>query len=323
MTEITTFFGNTISKIYNKIEKYLQKMPVWFHLLILLVIIFVLVNVYRTYTPVKEGFIDQKEKFVVKKGINLFDDFYVNIYDELFYRELVNQYEVGTIENITKPTSESNFLIIGSNTGHVANQIHKQGSKVIGLDESKSMVKYAKEEYPEINFVQGTPMKSMTFNQQQFTHVVCLNLTFYYYKDKSTLLQNIFNWLRPGGFFVVQLVDKNKFDPVVPAAKPFIMVNPQSFADKRITESNVVFNNFDYKSDFQIFPNDVVQFQEIFKDTTSSEKKTRQNIHKLWIPSKQSVVKQCKEAGFITYAQVDLMMAQMEYQYLYVFQKPE
>ena len=77
--------------------------------------------------------------------------------------------------------------------------------------------------------------------------------SFYYYKDKSTLLQNVYNWLKPGGFFVVQLVDKNKFDPVVPAGKPFVMVNPQSFAEKRITTSNVIFNNFEYKSTSKYF----------------------------------------------------------------------
>ena len=322
MTELG-IVGNKIVKIYNKLERSLHKMPIWFHLLLLLIIVFILVNVYNSYTPVKEGFIDQKEKFVVKKGINLYDDFYVNIYDELFYRELVNQYEVGSIENITNPTSESNILVIGSGTGHVVNEFHKQGYKVVGLDESQAMVKYAKEEYPELNFVQGTPMKSIAFDQQQFTHIVCLNMNYYYYKDKTALLQNIFSWLRPGGFFIVQLVDKNKFDPIVPAAKPFIMVNPQSFADKRITESNVVFNNFDYKSDFQVYPNDMVQFQEIFKDTTPGSKKTRQNVHKMWIPPKQTIINQCKETGFITFAQVDLLMAQLEYQYLYVFQKPE
>ena len=166
-------------------------------------------------------------------------------------------------------------------------------------------------------------MKAMIFDKDQFTHILCLNMNFYYYKDKTAFLQNVYNWLMPGGYFVVQIVDKNKFDPVVPAAKPFIMVNPQSFTDKRITTSNVVFNNFNYKSDFQIFPNDVVQFSEIFKDTTSpGSKKTRQNIHKMWIPSRQSIINMAKETGFITYAQVDLMMAQMEYQYLYVFQKP-
>jgi len=318
------FLYTPIIKVYHKIERYLRRMPVWFHLLILLVFIYILVSIYKAHTPVKEGFVEQKETFLVKKGINLFDDFYVNIHDELFYRELVNQYEVGSIENITQPTSESNMLIIGSGTGHAASEFHKQGVKVIGLDESKSMVKYAKEEYPEINFIQGSPMKSMAFEPQQFTHITCLNMTFYYYKDKTVLLQNVFNWLKPGGFFVVQLVDKNKFDPVVPAGKPFIMVNPQSVAEKRITTSSVIFNNFEYKADFQVFPNDVVQFQEIFKEKSSSgSKKTRQNIHKMWIPSKQAVVKQCKEAGFINFAQVDLLMAQMEYQYLYVFQKPE
>jgi len=320
--ELNSFYSPFI-KIYIRLERFLHKMPVWVHLLIVLILVFILVNIYKSHTPVKEGFIDQKESFVVKKGINLFDDFYVNIYDELFYKEIVNQYEVGSIENITKPTSESNILIIGSGTGHVANEFHKQGSKVIGLDESQAMVKYAKEEYPEINFIQGSPLKAMTFEQKQFTHIDCLNMNYYYYKDKTAFLQNVFNWLRPGGFFIVQLVDKNKFDPVVPAAKPFIMVNPQSFAEKRITTSNVVFNNFDYKADFQIFPNDVVQFQEIFKDTTPGSKKTRQNIHKMWIPSKQTVINQCKEVGFITYAQVDLLMAQMEHQYLYIFQKPE
>jgi SAM-dependent methyltransferase len=318
------FLYNPIIKVYNKIERYLRKMPVWFHLLLLLICVFILLNIYRTHTPIKEGFVEQKEKFVVKKGVNLFDDFYVNIHDELFYRELVNQYEVGSIENITQPTSESNMLIIGSGTGHVAGEFHKQGIKVIGMDESQSMVKYAKEEYPEIKFIQGSPMKPMAFESQQFTHITCLNMNYYYFKDKTTLLQNVFNWLKPGGFFIVQLVDKNQFDPVVPAAKPFVMVNPQSFAKKRITTSSVIFNNFEYKSDFQIFPNDVVHFQEIFKDKDSSgSKKIRQNIHKMWIPSKQAAINQCKEAGFINYAEVDLLMAQMEYQYLYVFQKPE
>lgn len=314
-----------ITKLYNKMERSLKRMPIWFHLLIVLALIFILVCIRKSFQPTREGFIvDQKESFVVKKGIDLFDDFYVNIYDELFFKEIANQYEVGSIQNITKPTTESRILVIGSGTGHVANEFAKEGIKVIGLDESSSMVKYAKDEYPALNFMKGSPMKAMIFDKDQFTHILCLNMNFYYYKDKTVFLQNVYNWLRPGGYFVVQIVDKNKFDPVVPAAKPFIMVNPQSFSDKRITTSSVIFNNFNYKSDFQIFPNDVVQFSEIFKDTTTpGSKKTRQNIHKMWIPSRQSVINMAKETGFINYAQVDLMMAQMEYQYLYVFQKPE
>lgn len=312
-----------LTKIYTRLERNLKRMPIWFHLLILLAILYILIHIYNDMQPRREGFIDQSDKFIVKKGVDLYDDFYVNIYDELFFREVVNQYEVGSIQNITKPTTESNILLIGSGTGHIAEEFRKDNIKIMGIDESQSMVKYAQKEYPSIPFKVANPLKSITFNANTFTHILCLNLNYYQYKNKYQFLQNVYNWLRPGGYFVVQLVDKNKFDPVVPAAKPFIMVNPQSFADKRITTSSVVFNNFNYKSDFQVFPNDFVQFREIFKDTTPGSSKVRENIHKLWIPPKQKVIQECKEIGFIAYAEVDLLMAQMEYQYLYVFQKPE
>ena len=309
--------------IYNRMHRTFTKMPVWFHLLVLLAIIFILVNIYKQVKPKQEGFINQTDKFVVKKGINLYDDFYVNIYDELFFKDIVNKYEVGSIQNITKPTSESNILVIGSGTGHIANDLYKEDLQVIGIDESSAMVNYAKNKYPSIQFKVTDPLKAMTFNSEQFTHITCLNLNIYKYKNKTEFIQNIYSWLKPGGFFVVQLVDKNKFDPVVPAAKPFVLVNPQSFAKNRITSSEVVFNNFNYKSDFQTFPNDFVQFREIFKDTSDGSSKVRENVHKMWIPPKQKVISECKEAGFIAYAEVDLLMAQMEYQYLYVFQKPE
>ena len=196
-----SFGFNKVERIYKRLDRCLRKLPVWFHLLLLLAILFILVTIYKSNTPVREGFIEQRENFVVKNGFNVFDDFYVSIYDELFYRELSNQYEVGSIENIVKPTSESNMLVLGSGTGHIANEFHKQGVQVTGLDESQAMVKYAKDSYPELKFIQGTPMKSMAFQPEQFTQIVCLNMNYYYYKDKISLLQNVYNWLKPGGFF--------------------------------------------------------------------------------------------------------------------------
>lgn len=309
--------------IYNRMNKSFTKMPVWFHLLVLLAIIFILVNIYNQVKPTQEGFINQQDKFVVKKGINLYDDFYVNIYDDLFFKDIINKCEVGSIQNITKPTPSSNILVIGSGTGHIANELHNEELQVIGIDESPVMVKYAKNKYPSIKFKVANPLNAMIFNSETFTHITCLNLNIYKYKNRTELIQNIYNWLQPGGYFIVHLVDKNKFDPVVPAAKPFVLINPQSVAKNRINSSEVIFNNFKYKSNFQIFPNDFVQFREIFKDTSNGSGKVRENIHNMWIPSKQKVISECKEAGFIAHIEVDLMVAQMEYQYLYIFQKPE
>lgn len=312
-----------LQNFYKRMERTLKKSSIFANLLIILALLFILICIYKGFQPKREGFINQKEKFTVKKGIDMYDDFYVNIYDQLFFKEISNQYEVGSIQNITKPTSESIMLVIGSGTGHIVEDFKKQNIKAIGLEESKNMIKYAKTEYPNLKFVQGTPLTAMLFTSDHFTHIISLNMNFYAIKDKKTYLQNVYNWLKPGGYFVLKVVDKNKFDPVIPAAKPFIMVNPQSFAENRITTSNVIFNNFNYKADFQIFPNDFVQFLEIFKDTTPGSNKTRQNIHKMWIPTRQKVLNLCKETGFITYAEVDLLMGQMEYQYLYIFIKPE
>jgi SAM-dependent methyltransferase len=313
---------NSLIKFFKKIENKVAKMSVWLQFLIVLAIMFVLIEMYKTLMPKREGFIDQKNDYVIKKGINLYDDFYVNIYDELFYKDVVNTYEVGSIENITKPTSESKILVIGNSTGNIANQFQKKDMNVTSLQQSSQMVKYSKQKYPRVNFKLGDPEKSILYERDNFTHILCLNMDVYYFKNKMTLFQNIYDWLMPGGYFVVQLVDKNKFDPIIPSAKPFVMVNPQSFSKKRITTSAVTFNNFGYTGDFQIFPNDVVQFREIFKDTTPGSKKVRENIHKMWIPSRLSMVNQLKEVGFVVLAQVDLLFTQKEYQYLYMFQKP-
>ncbi len=307
---------------YTRIEKKLKKMPIWFHILLVLAIIFILVGIYKEFETPKEGFTDQKDGYVVKKGFNLYDDFYVNVYDQLFYRDIVSQFQVGNVQNETDTNSNSNILLIGSGTGHVADLISRQDLKVTGIDQSKAMVKYAKEEYPNVKFKHINPMKAIAFQPNTFSHILIFNMNYYYYKDKRQLLQNIYSWLKPGGYFVVQLVNKNKFDPVVPAAKPFVMVNPQSYSKKRITTSSVVFNNFDYKADYQVYPNDFVQFREIFKDKGVGSKKVRENVHKLWVPQKKVVIDQIKEAGFIVESEIDLLLAQLEYQYLYIFKKP-
>ena len=84
----------------------------------------------------------------------------------------------GSIMNITKPTTESNILVIGSGTGHIANEFHKDDIKVTGIDESAAMVNYAKKEYPKVQFKVADPLKAMIFNQEQFTHILCLKFEF-------------------------------------------------------------------------------------------------------------------------------------------------
>ena len=48
---------------------------------------------------IKEGFI-QREKYVLKQGNEIYDDFYCSIYDQLVYDNVKNDFEVGEIKKI-------------------------------------------------------------------------------------------------------------------------------------------------------------------------------------------------------------------------------
>ena len=57
--------------------------------------------------------------------------------------------------------------------------------------------------------------------------------TMYYVKNKIQLIKNCYNWLRPGGYFIVHLVNREMFDPIINAGDPLTMVSAQKYAKKR------------------------------------------------------------------------------------------
>lgn len=303
----------------NSLKKHMKNMTIYSWILILLLVL-LCISVYRSAVNKKEG-MTQKERFVSKKGDAVYDTFYSGIYDDLFFKKFSTQYEIGTIINETSPTQESKILDIGSNTGNVVGLLHNRGyENTIGLDKSESMIEVSREKYPDSKFKVGDAAKSMLFDRGSFTHIMLLNLSFYHFKDQRGLLQNCFDWLVPGGYLIINLVNKNKFNPLPPATNPLFLVSPQRFAKKRITKGKAVFNNFDYESNFSVFPNDVVMFQEIFKDTTTGN--VRQNELGLYMPDRKAVLSMATQIGYNVLGLFDLVKGQKEYQYLYILYKP-
>ena len=179
----------------------------------------------------------------------IYDSFYSNIYDDLYYKGFSTNYEVGSIVNQTSPTEESKILEIGSRTGNVLGLLKSKGfNNMTGIDVSQSIIEVAKDKYPTIDFQVGDPQRSMLFDQGSFTHILLLNLSFYHFKNQRGVLQNCYDWLIPGGYLVINLVNKDRFNPLPPATNPLYLVSPQRFAKKRITKGTAVFNNFNYES---------------------------------------------------------------------------
>ena len=270
----------------------------------------------------KEGFIDSPVKFTFATGEKVYDDFYANIYDQLVYSDVKNQYEIGEIVNKTKPTSESIILDIGSASGHHVAALAKKGLNVQGLDNSAAMIAKAKLMYPQYNFKLGDALNAQQFQPHSFTHILCLYFTIYYMPNKEKFFQNCFEWLKGGGYLVVHLVDRAMFDPIIPPANPLFLLSPQRYAENRITHSNVTFDDFKYNSNFELNESDnSAKFIERFKNKKTG-KVFRKQEHQMYMESEEDILKMAQECGFIIQGKSDLIKSGYEYNHLYILMKP-
>jgi SAM-dependent methyltransferase len=182
------------------------------------------------------------------------------------------------------------------------------------------MIKKAKENYPNLNFQVADVLNRDAFQNNMFTHILCLYFTIYYIEDKNQFFNNAMDWLKPGGYLIVHLVDRYKFDPILPPGNPLLIVSPQKYAKERITKTKVNFNEFIYNSNFKLNEtSDVAIFDEKFKFNNG---KVRKQEHILYMNNISDIINMAQDAGFLIHAKIDLMKVAYEYQYLYVFLKP-
>ena len=310
-----------IVKSIRKLFKNFKKLSIWFRLSIIFLVVLITFVTANRYYPRKEGF-NQKRKFIMKKGINVYDDFYADIYNDLLYDANKNNYEIGEIIKTSKLTKKSLILDIGSGTGQHVAEFNDKGFDAVGLDLSPSMVNQSKRKYPHFKFKLGNALESMLYPPNSFTHITCFYFTIYYIKNKQQFLNNCYEWLKPGGRLIIHLVNRKQFNPILNNADPINFVSVQKYSKKRITNSLIKFNDFQYKGDFKIDePNDKATFEEIFKNDET--KQIRQNIHELYFPKQQTILNMAKEVGFIVQGKIDMIPVQYEYQYLYILKKPE
>lgn len=311
-------FNNSIKSLTNIYKNMTNFGKILLFITVLLIII-VFFKYINSDLLNKEGY-EQNKRFLFKTGDDIYDDFYVSIYDYLVYNNLKDDYETMTIINKTTPTSESVILDIGSGTGHHVAKLSENNLNVVGIDISPSMIKKAKENYPQYKFSIGNALNKYEFPHNTFTHILCLYFTIYYFKEKRRFFDNCMDWLMPGGFLIVHLVDREKFDPILPPGNPLYIVSPQKYAKERITKTKINFNKFVYNSNFNLDQeNDIAKFEEKFK---FEDGKVRKQEQVLYMESASDILNISQQCGFILHGKVDLVKCAYEHQYLYIFLKP-
>lgn len=305
----------SITNVYNKMSNF-GKILLFIILLLILIMFFKSIKV-PNQSGFKEGF-EQQDTFIYKKGPEIYDDFYASIYDYLVHNNIKTDYEVGQILKSTNPSTRSVVLDIGCGTGHHVAKLNSKNLEVIGIDISPSMIKQAMEKYPTHKFIIGDALNESQFAPSTFTHILCLYFTIYYFEDKRRFFDNCMEWLMPGGYLVIHLVDRERFDPILPPGNPLYIVSPQKYAKKRITTTKVTFNDFTYHSNFNLNDN-IATFDEKFKFNNG---KTRKQEQVLYMDDTEVILTIAQQCGFTFHSKIDLVRCAYEYQYLYVFVKP-
>lgn len=304
--------------------QYYNKLSNWGKILLFSIIFIVVISLLNNIMPQKprvEGF-TQKEEFTTKTDVSgIYDDFYANIYDYLVYNEVKNEYEIGEIVSKTHITQDSRVLDVGSGTGrHVGEMITQHNISAEGIDISPQMVAKSKENYPTATFKLGDIMDKSVYHPGQFTHIMCLYFTIYYMKDKALFFRNCLTLLKPGGYLIIHLANRDKFDPILPPGNPLVAISPQRYAKERITTTKIKFNDFQYDSRFEVDkPTNSATFVEKFKSDIDGHVRT--NEHSFYMETQDAILKQAQNEGFILDSKIDLLKVAYEYQYLYILVK--
>jgi ubiquinone/menaquinone biosynthesis C-methylase UbiE len=291
-----------------------------FYILVGLSIIALVYHIYKISTPKVEGFA-QIEKFVLKQENKSYDDFYAKIYDSIHLPESRVEKELVQILNTTSANENSVFLDVGCGTGCATNELVKSDHTVFGVDKSSAMVNAAKSKYGDkLPVKQGDVCEPMLYDPKTFSHILCLYFTIYEIQDKPVFFTNCRYWLKNGGQLILHLVDKKKFNTVVPAGNPALVDNPQKYVKDRITKTNIDFGDFKYQAKYDIPETcNNAEFCETFTDLATQNK--RQNNRTLYMEEASDIIKMAQRCGFSLQGRIDMgTVVNDEYQYLYILE---
>jgi ubiquinone/menaquinone biosynthesis C-methylase UbiE len=264
--------------------------------LLFCVIILLGIWLYRKKTRPIEGF-QQSERFLMKSDQESYDGFYSEIYDSLMLPEERSKYEVGELIKTLQPDARySRLLEVGSGTGAFINEWKSRGFVVSGIDASEAMVAKSKSKFPSINVIKANVLDPMCYDRAEYTHIFCMDFTVYELSDIRGFFKNCYYWLQGNGYLVVHLADRERFNALIPAAKPVILDSLEQLGPERIVKTEIDFLDFIYTSDY-VTKGSSVRHVETFQDKQTQN--IRQNERTLTFYSMEEVLALAREAGFV------------------------
>ena len=317
--------GEKLYKIIYKSYKDLMNLSLLHKLfLFFLILLFILLlnnhrsnTIYENYEDMTSG-----NKFESKYDDAIYDAFYVKYYDLVHSNKECNIEQLKIIINYAKNNKFVKLLDIGCGTGYHVHMLDKMKYDVIGLDKSAAMIERAKLEYTNCEFINGDFLQNNLFEYNSFTHLICLNKTFYCFKDKELFFENSNLLLNADGLIIIHIVNRDNFKPFIISQndesvlynsendtttnkKPQISVIKINNTLEYISEYKVLDNKKASKNDEENIVNNAINAIENPPYSCYNEKFTnlqtnavRKQVINLYIPSIDEIIAIAKAKGF-------------------------
>jgi len=299
-------------------------------LLMLILIFLYLVNrkllIYEYYEDMTSG-----KRFDSKFDDAVYDAFYSKYYDKIYGNKERDVEQLKIIVSYAKNKKFVKILDIGCGTGYHVYMLSKMKYDVIGLDKSKHMIDKAKSKYNTCEFIEGDILKNNLFDYNSFTHLLCLNKTFYIIKDKETFFENCALLLNSDGILIIHLLTRDKFKPFILPKDGTVYYNPEKY-NIAISKNIIKFSsNLEYICKYEVLNNEqntetINYFDEPYscyeeKFENFETHNIRKNQINLYIPSNDEIIKLAKSKGFVLKDKKSLDSIDHSDEYLFIFKK--
>lgn len=289
-------------------------------ILAVLVTLFILYNSYMKNRISMEGF-EQQDAFILKTEDAIYDDFYVEVYDELMNsKKRVKEQTELILKTVPIDKESSHLLDIGSGTGQTVRYLTDLGYRIEGIDKSEEMVKKSINHENGICIIKHADViNPMEYDHSIFTHILCSHFTIYEFENKLTLFKNCYFWLKGRGYLIIHLVDRNEFLPILP-----IEIGQKELDDKqeRITKTEIDYDGYTYTSEYDFVEKSTkVCHKENFVDKKT--KHVRQNERTLYMEDHKKILQMAVKAGFVIKESIDLAKTSvyLKKQWLFILER--
>ena len=324
------------------------------HKLFLLFLIITFILLLNNHSKFYENYEDYEDmtsgnKFESKYDDAIYDAFYVKYYDDLHSNKECNVEQLKIIVSYAKNIKFVKLLDIGCGTGYHVYMLDKMKYDVTGLDKSQVMIDHAKSKYNNCTFIVGDFLQNSLFEYNNFTHLICLNKTFYYIKDKELFFEKSSLLLNADGILIIHIINRTNFKPFVISKNNKSVVYNSENETTNNGESKIplvrivkIGDSLEYISKYEVLNNtnntNIKTDDTTFNDTISSIEKSpfscynekftdlktnsvRKQVINLYIPTIDEIIVMAKAKGFNVKDKKPLKICGINTEFLLILKK--